>query len=67
MAFLVGCEDQFERVDGGGGQVEEAKIHKTHLTVTVGVGARGSNAALMGENFTGPELSEAVNRLRGTA
>ena len=46
---------------------KEAKIHKTHLTVTVGVGARGSNAALMGENFTGPELSEAVNRLRGTA
>jgi len=45
----------------------EAKIHKTHLTVTVGVGASGSNAEIMGERFTGVELSEAVNRLRGTA
>lgn len=45
----------------------EAKIHKTHLTVRIGIGASGSNYKDMGEEFTGAELSRAVNELRGGA
>ena len=46
---------------------KEAKIKKTHLTVRIGIGASGRNYKEMGEEFTGAELSAAVNELRRSA
>lgn len=46
---------------------KEAKIRKTHLTVRIGIGASGRNHMVMGEEFTGAELSAAVNELRKKA